>query len=142
MSSMSTRKSTPACSSPSTSDSRAAAALAAVCLLLAGCAGGSRIPIPTAKHVEIAGRNGQVTTLAALKVGRSLYIGRCGGCHSLKEPSHLTPPEWVEMVEEMVDNAEINPDQQRAITQYLVALSAAVRDTSSADPVPASGEAP
>jgi hypothetical protein len=32
------------------------------------------------------------------------------------------------MVEDMADNAKINADQQRAITQYLVAISASLRE--------------
>jgi mono/diheme cytochrome c family protein len=132
----------PACSSPSIStEIRPAAAWAAAFLLLAGCAGSSKVPQPTAKHVELAGRNGEVTTLAALKVGRSLYIGRCGGCHSLKEPGYLSPGEWPEMVGRMAENAKLNPDQQRAITQYLVGVSAALSDSGSA-PAPGTGPAP
>lgn len=127
----------PACFSPSTSTSLgSAAAFAAAVLFLSGCAGTSKVPVPTAKHVEIAGRNGQVTTLGTLKVGRSLYIGRCGACHSLKEPGFLPPADWPEMVAHMADNAKINEDQQRAITQYLVAVSAALQEGSA---VPASG---
>lgn len=129
----------PGCSSPSISDRlRAAAPWAAAAFALAGCAGSSRIPQPTAKHVELAGRNGQVTTLEALKVGRSLYIGRCGACHSLKDPGFLDPGDWPGMVERMTENAKLSPDQQRAITQYLVGVSAAMHgDSASAAPAPA-----
>lgn len=124
--------------SPSISRILAAASVAAA-LLLAGCAGNSAIPAPTAKNVELAGRNGQVTTLQTLKVGRNLYIGRCGACHALKEPGYLSPADWPEMVGRMADNAKINADQQRAITQYLVSVSAAVHDTTAA---PAKASAP
>lgn len=106
-------------------------ACACLALILSGCAGTSDIPHPTAKNVEYAGRNGQVTTISALKVGRKLYIGRCSSCHSLTKPGALTPADWPEMVARMADNAKINPDQQRAITQYLVSISAAVHDTAS-----------
>lgn len=106
-------------------------------LILSGCAGGAgSMPKPTAKNVELAGRHGQVTTLPALKVGRNLYIGRCGSCHGLKEPGALLPAEWPEVVERMAENAKIDAGQQRAITQYLVSVSAAVHDTSAA-PAPA-----
>lgn len=128
------KKSTPVCSFRSISDSLkpASAALAAGAVLtLAGCAGsGSAIPHPTAKNVELAGRHGQPTTLPTLKVGRNLYVSRCGSCHSLHKPGFLVPADWPEMVERMAENSEINPDQQRAITQYLVSASAAVHDTS------------
>jgi hypothetical protein len=137
----------PACSFPSISTKARSAAVpwaAALlilpgCILLAGCAGTSKVPVPTAKHVELAGRNGQVTTLQTLKVGRSLYIGRCGACHALKEPGLLAPSEWPEMVGRMAENAKVNEDQQRAITQYLVAVSAALHEASDA---PAQAPAP
>jgi cytochrome c5 len=120
------------CSFPSTFDPAAAiaAALAAV-LLLAACAGSVQVPAPTAKNVEYAGRNGQVTSLAALKVGRNLYVGRCSACHSLKDPKALEPGEWPEMVQRMAPDAKLNEDQQRAVTQYLVSVSAIARDTAS-----------
>lgn len=129
------------CSFPSISEvSRVRAgffpALAATALLIAGCAGSGSIPAPTAKNVEYAGRNGQVTTLAALKVGRSLYIGRCSSCHSLKAPAALTPADWPEMVQRMADNAKLTEDQERAITQYLVSVSGLAHD-STATPGPA-----
>ena len=111
-------------------------AMAALVLGLAGCAGNSAIPAPTAKNVELAGRNGQATTLSTLKVGRNLYIGRCGACHSLKDPAFLAPADWPEMVGRMAENAKINADQQRAITQYLVSISAAAHDTSAAPAAP------
>jgi mono/diheme cytochrome c family protein len=134
----------PVRSFPSTSiRGSSSAAWAAALLFMAGCAGTSKVPAPTAKHVELAGRNGQVTTLGTLKVGRSLYIGRCGACHSLKEPGYLTPAEWPEMVGRMAENAKVNEDQQRAITQYLVAVSAAVHEGDAAPPPdPAAGTPP
>jgi mono/diheme cytochrome c family protein len=142
------------CSFPSTSDSARGAAhprkrvaafpatfsasLLALSLLAAalfqGCAGSGAgpYPAPTAKNVASAERHGQVTTLATLKVGRKLYIGRCSSCHGLKDPASLAPADWPEMVGRMADNAKINPDQQRAITQYLVSVSALARDTTAA----------
>ncbi|MDQ3002423.1 MAG: diheme cytochrome c [Fibrobacterota bacterium] len=109
-------------------------ACACLALILSGCAGGGGMPHPTAKNVEYAGRNGQVTTVSTLKVGRKLYISRCAECHRLTDPKKLTPADWPEMVERMAENAKINPDQQRAITQYLVSVSAAAHDTTSVPP--------
>ena len=125
------------CSFPSTSERiiRRLGAIGLLAVLSAalfhGCAGSGAgpYPAPTAKNVAAAERHGQVTTLATLKVGRKLYIGRCSSCHGLKDPAFLTPAEWPEMVQRMADNAKINPDQQRAITQYLVSVSALARDT-------------
>ena len=101
--------------------------------LLSGCGGTSAsLPTPTAKSVEYAERNGQVTTLPTLKLGRKLYIGRCGACHGLKSAKFLTPHDWPEMVARMAGNAQLTPDQQRAVTQYLVSASAAAYDTTAA----------
>ncbi len=121
------------CSFPSTFKPAAAAiAAAGFAALLCGCAGSVQVPAPTAKNVEYAGRNGQATTLEALKVGRSLYVGRCSACHSLKDPKELAPGEWPEMVERMASNSKLTEDQQRAVTQYLVSVSAIAHDTSGA----------
>lgn len=109
--------------------SMTALALSAVALV-AGCAGPASMPAPTAKNVAYAERHGQVTTLPALKLGRKLYISRCASCHDLNAPEHLSPREWPETVRRMADDSRITPDQERAITQYLVSVSAAVRDTS------------
>jgi cytochrome c1 len=132
------------CSFPSISNRlRAGLAFAAAsALFLAGCAGTSAIPAPTAKNVEYAGRNGQATTLESLKVGRKLYISRCSACHSLKDPKALSVSEWPEMVDRMASNAKLTDDQKRAITQYLVSVSAIAHDTApAADAKPASGAA-
>jgi cytochrome c5 len=111
----------------------------ALCLLagspiLSGCAGSSRLPAPTAKNVALAERHGEVTTLPALKLGRKLYVSRCSSCHGLVDPKFLTPAEWPEMVARMAENAKVNADQQRAITQYLMSVSAATHDSTGAEP--------
>ena len=137
------------CSFPSisslTGTAKALSALAAAlalstALLLSGCAGSGAVPAPTAKNVEYAGRHGQVTTLSALKVGRKLYISRCSSCHGLKDPDSLSPQDWPEMVGRMAENAKINPDQQRAITQYLVSVSAASHDSTAVQPAHTAAE--
>jgi mono/diheme cytochrome c family protein len=111
----------------------------ALCLLagspfLSGCAGPSRLPAPTAKNIALAERHGEVTTLPALKLGRKLYISRCSSCHGLHDPGFLPPAEWPEMVARMAENAKVNADQQRAITQYLVSVSAATHDSAGMEP--------
>ncbi len=115
--------------------------MAAAALLLAACGGAAAIPNPTAKSVEYAQRNGQVTTLPTLKLGRKLYLSRCSSCHNLKAPKFLAPRDWPEMVERMAGNAQLTADQQRAVTQYLVSASAAAYDTSSVAN-PGAGKAP
>jgi hypothetical protein len=114
-----------------------AVAASATALLLAGCAGGARsVPDPTAKHLEHADANGfPSSTLESLKHGRRLYVGRCSGCHTLYDPAKYPPSEWPSIVEDMRVNAEIDEAQMRDITRYVVAVSAAARDTAAPRPM-------
>lgn len=124
------KKSTRASSSRSISRLAAFAGAA----LLAACAG-TNVPQPTAKSLEFAQRNGQNTTLASLKHGRTLYVGRCSACHSLHQPREYAAGNWPRLVEGMAVNAQINVDQERDITAYLVALAAELRDSAQAPPL-------
>ena len=120
------------CSFPSTFYSAAAIAAAfAAALLLAACAGSVQVPAPTAKNVEYAGRNGQVTSLAALKVGRISRrpLFRLPFSQASESPGARR---MAGMVERMAPDAKLNEDQQRAVTQYLVSVSAIAHDTASA----------
>lgn len=96
---------------------------------LSGCAGSRAIPDPTAKHLEYAERGGYPSTLPALKNGRKLYVNRCSGCHNLHKPTAFNSKEWPQIVLDMQNNAEINEDQVRDITRYLVAVAAAHEGT-------------
>ena len=132
---MTTKKLTPDSFSLSISNWISGAALVTgFALLISGCAGSKTIPTPTAKHVEYAGHNGYPASLPALKLGRKLYISRCSACHNLKEPASVSPADWPAEAGSMGEKANMNTDQIRAITQYLVAISAAARDTSTAAP--------
>lgn len=140
-----------ASSSPSESGNaprpdRAASLLLAATLgafLLAGCAGGARsIPDPTAKHLEYAEKNGYPSTLPSLKNGRRLYVNRCSGCHTLHKPESFSAKEWPAIVQDMASNAEINEDQVRDITRYLVAVSASQDAGIPSDGTPAAPSAP
>jgi mono/diheme cytochrome c family protein len=140
----------PACSSPIISEigprfpRRSAARVMAALLgaaLLAACAA-TNIPQPTQKSVEYGGRNGQATTLASLKHGRTLYVGRCGSCHALHQPSEFPASEWPKLVEGMAVNGQLNEDQRRDITAYLVAVAAQMQDTTQAPPPARPGSAP
>ena len=115
---------------------------AGLSFLISGCAGTAAVPVPTSKHVEYAGRNGQATSLATMNLGRKLYIRRCSACHNLKRPESLAAADWPEMVERMSANAELKPDQKRAITQYLVGVAAAAQDTTNLPTAPRTGVMP
>lgn len=116
---------------PAAARRRAALGLAAgaAILALAGCASTKSIPQPTAKHLEYAQRNGQVTSLETLMHGRSLYVTRCSACHRLHKPREYFSGRWPKLVADMVKNAEINDAQRRDITEYLVAVAAVEQDS-------------
>jgi hypothetical protein len=126
------RKSTRASSSLFISSLAALAASAAAALLVS-CAGNA-VPQPTAKSVEFAERNGQNTSLASLKHGRTLYVGRCSACHALHQPREFKAESWPQIVQGMASNAQLNVDQERDVTAYLVAVSAQALDTAQAPP--------
>lgn len=114
-------------------------------LALAGCAGGARaIPDPTAKHLEYAEKNGYPSTLPSLKNGRKLYVNRCANCHTLHNPTAFQAKDWPAIVQDMASNAEINEDQVRDITRYLVAVSGSAQGDapSSASTTPAAPAPP
>lgn len=115
--------------------SRAARLLSAV--FLSGCASGMfRLPDPTAKHLQYAEANGfPSSTVEALRHGRRLYLSRCSACHELHTPGKYDPAEWPVIVEDMRVNAEIDESEMREITRYVVAISAAVRDTATPRPM-------
>ncbi len=112
----------------------AALGLALACVLIfPGCSMSKYIPAPTERDVAVAGRLGLATSLETLALGRKLYVRRCSSCHSLRKPTQLLPLEWPEMVKRMATNANLKPDQQLAITHYLVAISASLRENAGGD---------
>jgi hypothetical protein len=114
----------------------------AAAALLSACAGAKAVPDPTAKHVEYAERHGYPATLASLKIGRRLYISRCSDCHALYNPAKYPHEEWPTIVQDMAENAEINEDQVREITRYVVAVAAAAQDKSVPRPMGPSPSTP
>ena len=69
-------------------------------------------------------------TLAELNEGKSLYMAKCGTCHSLKNPLSKTVLEWKNIVPEMTKKANknkknIDPKTQDAILKYLVTMCSA-----------------
>lgn len=145
---MNTRRSTPGCCSPSTSEARStgrraafagrlpsALALPLAAALLVSCAGSRSVPDPTAKHLEYAEKHGFPSTLVSLKHGRRLYVNRCSGCHNLHKPMEIPAAEWPTVVMDMASNAEIKEDQIRDITRYLVAVASAAQDSTAPRPM-------
>jgi cytochrome c5 len=87
---------------------------------LAAC-GGSSLPRPTAADASRGAAHFPDLTLAELEQGRSLYVSRCGSCHSLKPPSELAPQQWDQEVTEMREKngVKLSDAEARAIVRYL-----------------------
>lgn len=92
--------------------------------LLAAC-GGSAIPRPTAADATRGSAHFPDVTLAELSHGRTLYVSRCGSCHSLKPPSELSADRWQTEVSEMraKNGVKLSDSDAQAIIRYLTLAS-------------------
>jgi len=92
--------------------------------LLAACSG-SAIPHPTAADATRGSAHFPDVTLAELSHGRTLYVSRCGSCHSLKPPSELSAERWQTEVTEMraKNGVKLSDSDAQAIIRYLTVAS-------------------
>ncbi len=98
----------------------------ALAAALAAC-GGSAVPQPTVADARRGSAHFPDLTLAELHQGRTLYVSRCGSCHTLKRPAELSPDQWQVEVTEMRDKngVKLSDSEAQAIIRYLsVAASA------------------
>lgn len=99
----------------------------AFALIAAGCA--AFAPIAPPLHQADADRlsaRGQAVTLSELQDGRSLYVGRCAGCHRLPRPDAYLPDRWAGFVDEMSARAKLTAPEARAVLHYVLAARDAV----------------
>ena len=91
--------------------------------VLAGC--GAALPEPDASQVEKLRVTDAEVTLESLEHGRSLYVERCAGCHTLKDPRSLTSEAWLRALRSMQvdEGVRLEPPDARDIERYLVATS-------------------
>ena len=103
-----------------------------VAVALAGCS--AALPEPTATHVSRLRANDPSVSLGDLERGRSLYVARCTGCHTLKEPRRFSAEAWVTALEKMEveEGVKLEATEARDIRRYLVAMSASETRTSQA----------
>jgi mono/diheme cytochrome c family protein len=96
-------------------------------LLFSACAAG--LPAPNAAQLDAARSKEPSVAMADLERGRSLYVGKCAGCHALKEPADLAPDAWAGAVEEMrtKQGVRLSDAEARDITRYLESASAVTR---------------
>jgi mono/diheme cytochrome c family protein len=87
---------------------------------LTACASAA-VPQPTAADANRGSAHFPDLTLSELTQGRTLYVSRCGSCHTLKRPSELPAAQWQVEVAEMrnKNGVKLSDAEAQAITRYL-----------------------
>ena len=91
--------------------------------LAAGCGAASPVPRPTSSDARWAAEQWPEVDREELADGRSLYVRKCGGCHSLYTPAEVVRRDWPAQFIEMSETAHLTPDEQRRIERYLVSVT-------------------
>lgn len=80
----------------------------------AGCA--VSIPEPTPQMAA-----GDDAVLSDLKAGRTLYVNKCSGCHSLHPVEKYSDATWTSEVEEMtrLNKVKLRPEERARLLLYL-----------------------
>jgi hypothetical protein len=58
-----------------------------------------------------------------LEHGRTLYVTRCGSCHTTPTPAELKAENDDDMVKEMSDRAKLTPAEQQAVLRFIEAAT-------------------
>ncbi len=96
------------------------AGLLPLLVLVAACGG---IPRAEPTHVAVARTRYPDADVEMLTRGRTLYVERCGGCHSLPLPSSQSRARWPAIVARMAPRAVVDQTSERAIAAYVYALA-------------------
>jgi len=86
-------------------------------LFVVGCAAGAP-PLATSVDAERSH-----VALTELNEGRTLLVGKCGGCHRAPSPREHTPSDWPRKLDEMAERSHLNDRERAKIEAYLVALA-------------------
>jgi mono/diheme cytochrome c family protein len=94
---------------------------------LIGCA--SAFPQPGTAEVGAVKLHDPTARVEDLAHGRSVYLGKCGGCHLLIEPGKFASDVWPEKVERMQEERRVHleADEARDLVRYLVGASSVAR---------------
>jgi mono/diheme cytochrome c family protein len=87
---------------------------------LIGCAG--QVPQATALQAQWAVQRWPGTTPETLVSGRTLYIAKCSGCHTLRLPSVYSQERWPVILDKMQKRAKITDDQKEQILHYVLSV--------------------
>jgi mono/diheme cytochrome c family protein len=58
-----------------------------------------------------------------MQEGRSLYAGKCHGCHRLYAPDRVTPEKWPALMEKMAQKAKLTEGEKDQVLAYVLAAS-------------------
>lgn len=96
-----------------------------ICLLALALGCAAALPEPTAAHLARARESEPQLTLDDLTRGRSVYAGKCSGCHALIQPDAVTASSWPSQVDEMQakQGVKLTPGEERDLVRYLVVSS-------------------
>jgi len=59
----------------------------------------------------------------SLEQGRSLYAGKCQGCHRIRPPSKINPQKWPTILDKMAIKAKLTPDEKSQIDAYVSSVA-------------------
>jgi len=94
-------------------------AFAALAGFIGAIATGCISPIPAVDPQSPPFHGRSQPELQELELGRSHYIAKCSGCHSLYLPSRGDAVYWRGWVDKMAERAAIAPEERQRILSYL-----------------------
>src|SRR5436853_4605473 len=84
---------------------------------IAACAT-TQIPRPTAPQARWAAQRWPGVTPLTLEEGRSLFIAKCSGCHTLRLPAVYSQERWPQILDKMQPRAKITDFEKERILEY------------------------
>jgi hypothetical protein len=87
------------------------------------------VPVPTESYVIYANNHGRDLTLPLLTQGHTQYVAYCGGCHGLRAPIRFAPEKWPDLLNDMVERAEVPAVHIPPIRDYLQIAAGYLRDS-------------
>ena len=93
--------------------------LGMVALLLGGCGSLEPVAPPVTAALAASAR----TDVGELEHGRVIYTTRCTECHNAERIGRYSRREWVDILERMSGEANLNVAQDRAVRAYVMALA-------------------
>jgi hypothetical protein len=86
-------------------------------IILNGCA--ASLPQPSVHDLEYFRSLDSTITIESIREARTLYIGKCSGCHGLYLPEAFNTKEWANIVNKMSVKSKSTPLENEKILTYL-----------------------